>query len=104
MKPSKALRESFEPVNPGAFMPDGSFKEDALFAERGPMDALVRSLVRQRQAGRVTPSEAVSLIRSAHAEHAFPYVVQWDTATDWRSVWASTSAEDVVRRAGGGAG
>ena len=102
MRPTKALRESFEPVNPGAFMPDGSFKEDALYAERGPMDALVRSLVRQRRAGTVTPSSAASLVKSARSEKAFPSISQWELCSHWALAWEATAAEGTVIRCGNG--
>jgi hypothetical protein len=83
-------------------MPDGSFKEGAFEVERGPAHALVASLVRQRQAGRLNPADAVSMVRASRMEAAFPNIAQWETAGEWWLAQAGTSAEVVVKFAGAG--
>lgn len=93
--------KEMEPQAPGAFMPDGSFKQDGGWVHQGPTHALVASLVRQRRAGRITPAEASALIRSAGNVGPFPNVSQWETCSDWLMAQASTSAEAVVKYAGG---
>jgi len=85
---------------PGAFMPDGSFNEDAGWTQQGPAHALVASLVRQRRAGSLTPTDAVSLIRSARADQAFPSLGQWETCGPWPACWTQTPSEEAVKRAG----
>ena len=82
-------------------MPDGSFNPEAGWAQQGPADALVRSLVRQRRGG-LGLSQAVNLIRSAGALGAFPSIEQWETCGTWPAALAQTSAEEAVKRAGGG--
>ena len=86
-------------AQPGAFMPDGSFNEDAGWAQQGPADALIRSLVRQRRTG-MTLGEATALIRSSGQLGAFPSLEQWDSCVSWYAAWAQTSAEEAVKRAG----
>ena len=87
---------------PGAFMPDGSFNEEAGWTQQGPAHALVASLVRQRRAGTMTPAEAASLVHAARAEAAFPSLDQWATCGPWFACWTQTSSEEAVKRAGGG--
>lgn len=101
----KRLSESYEPAAPaapGAFMPDGSFKEDGGWSHQGPAHALVVALVRQRRAGKVNPVEAVAFIRSTGNVGPFPNVSQWETCSEWWMAQAATSAEAVVKYAGKG--
>lgn len=100
MKPIRK-HDSDLPTQPGAFMPDGSFNADAGWAQQGPADALVRSLVRQRRGG-MTLAEAAALIRSAGQEGAFPSLEQWDSCVSWYAAWAQTASEEAVKRAGHG--
>lgn len=87
---------------PGAFMPDGSYREGAGWAHQGPTHALVSSLVSKRRAGRLTPADAAAIVRNANATSAFPYIAQWEACESWLAVWAGTSAEAVVKYAGAG--
>lgn len=99
MRPSKA-RELERPLAPGAFLPGGSWNENAQIHHRGELDKLVRALVRERRFARLSPHEASQAIQASSHVLAFPHWRQWDTCTDWAMVWASTSAEEAVKRAG----
>ena len=104
----KQLTDSFNPVTTassaaeGAFMPDGSFKLDGGWAHQGPVHALVASLVRKRQGGGLTPTEASEIIANANGYSAFPHSSQWSSCDSWLAVWAGTSAETVVKYSGAG--
>jgi len=100
---SKRANELAEQA-PGAFMPDGSFNEEAGWAQQGPAHALVASLVRQRRAGALTPEGAASLIHAARASVAFPSLDQWATCGPWPACWTQTASEEAVKRAGYGPG
>lgn len=99
MRPSKAL-ERENPQAPGAFLPDGSWNENAQIHHRGELDKLVRALVRERRFARLSPHEASQAVQASSHVLAFPNWRQWDISTDWAMVWASTSAEEAVKRAG----
>ena len=91
-----------EPEQPGAFMPDGSFKQDGGWVHQGPAHALVVALVRKRRSGSLTPPEAAAIVRNANGAAAFPWVGQWETCSLWPLAWTATSAEETVKRAGNG--
>lgn len=101
MRATQSVSDRYEPAEAtGAFMPDGSWKEDAMHGERGPTHALVLSLVRQRLKGIITPEQAAAQIRSAHRDEAFICINQWETCDDWPFAWVLTSAESCVKYAG----
>ena len=103
MKKALAESSSYSKADqPGAFAPDGSFLPDAGWAQQGPTDTLVRSLVRQRRSG-VALGTVTSLVRSSGQLGAFPSIEQWESCGSWLAVWAQTSAEEAVKRAGYGA-
>lgn len=95
-------------VKPGAFRSDGSFDPRAELAARGPIDHLVRMLVRERRSARLTPERAAEVIQAANATSAFPHHRQWLVdhqrvhagAPVWPLVWSSTAAEEAVKREG----
>lgn len=100
MKPRQSSKPD-EPDQPGAFMPDGSFNEDAGWSQQGPVDALVRSLGRQRR-GMLTVAQAVAHIRSTGLLDPFPSLEQWEGCTVWYACWAQTAAEEAIKRSGRG--
>lgn len=87
---------------PGAFLSDGRFREDALLGERGHIDRLLRTLVKER-ANRLSPGKASDVIVAANAVLAFPNSDQWARAGAWAACWCATSAEAAVVYEGCGA-
>lgn len=86
----------------GAFMPDGSYKDDAGWAQQGPCHALALSLVRQRVSGKLTPAGAVAQVRATQHGGAFPNLAQWEGCPEWWMCQCSTSMEAVVKYLGKG--
>ena len=99
MKRTKGLADVAD-RSPGAFRADGSFDEDGWEAQRGPIDGLIRALVRGRRAGQLSPEGAANAVLAANGVGAFPNVEQWRGRSAWSECRASTSAEEAVRRAG----
>lgn len=92
---------------PHGFNRQGSWVEE--IGIHHETDAAVRAMLRHRRESGATPSEMASMIRTLAYNSAFPLVLSghWDTARDpfkWSTVATSTSAEEVIKRGGNGAG
>ena len=101
MRRSNSTSVATENRAPGAFMPDGSWNEDAGLHHRGHVHRLVAALVRER-GSRLSPQRAAQTIQAANAVVAFPNVGQWADCESWTLVRTSTAAEDAIKREGRG--
>ena len=90
------------PAAPGAFRFDGSFNAAGGLRDRGHVDGLARALIAQRRRGELSLVLAHRAIVAAEAQAAFPNAHQWERCSDWALAWASTSAEEAVKREGRG--
>ena len=102
MRRTNGTAAAIEQRAPGAFMPDGSWNEDAELHHQGHVHRLVAGLIRERQSGRLSPEDAARTIRAASADGAFPNVGQWAGSDSWTMARTSTAAEECVRREGRG--